>query len=872
MAIGFARVKYITAGNGGSVVAASAYNARSERTSTATGVTRSYANKSADLVHNEVILPAGAPDRFRDGEVMWNAAEQAEMVGGTRPGRPRKIRERAQFARGMILALPKELSPAEMTALTREFVRQQFTRHNLAVEFAIHKPHTGDVNWHAHLLISSRHVGPDGFGLKARDLDPSIATVRGRPRVVEQDHWELVWRDFQNSYFREHGYDFTVDPFKAEPSVHLGPGARVQDSELAAVNDNIEAQTRADLLDPAKLLERVTYHNAVFTEDDIVRLLDRYGYDTAEINAITADALSHSTVIPLYSQAGAETPYYTLTDIRAQETAVLRNSDKIAKHRFTIKDRTLNAVTARYTLNDEQKNALRHATRSNGFAVIEGRAGTGKSHQMNAIRETYERDGYDVIGLGPTNVVAADIRAAGFRTGRTVALEMTLQAHDRTSWDRNTVVMIDEAAMLDTKSLESVTDAAAKSGAKLILIGDSRQFESVAYGGMMRHLIARHSSAELEQIERQQSDWQRTASIQLSKGEIRPAIDAYAKRGFVTWSADLDAATTHLIDQYAKDSKAAPSINRFVYASTNRQVNTLNERIRAMRVARGDIEQGHTFETKRGRIDVAAGDRIQLYENDRAIGLYNGTFGTVKRIRGKWITVEFDDRSKVQFNAETFTGWGHGYAGTTYRGQGRTNMQVYALYDSKIGWNVRTAYVGLTRHRSTVRLYVPKTHARDLNQLIDRLAIDYARGASVTYKTLEDTQRHRVTAPNQVRTQQPTLADPNTDLRSDPITALHATRILRLLQRHDPTNAMIPKITASTLPSIEHALRGRLPHGKDRIQAFASLKALRDATAHLTQPSKPQNNQPERTETDKTRDNPRPQPYSRDRKEPDRDR
>ena len=56
--------------------------------------------------------------------------------------------------------------------------------------------------------------------------------------------------------------------------------------------------------------------------------------------------------------------------------------------------------------------------RPEGLAIIDGQAGTGKSFTMAAIREAYEEAGYRVIGLGPTNAVAQDMRGDGFRPRR----------------------------------------------------------------------------------------------------------------------------------------------------------------------------------------------------------------------------------------------------------------------------------------------------------------------------------------------------------------------------------------------------------------------------------------------------------------------
>jgi hypothetical protein len=59
------------------------------------------------------------------------------------------------------------------------------------------------------------------------------------------------------------------------------------------------------------------------------------------------------------------------------------------------------------------------------------------------------RAGRRVVGLAPTNTVAQDLRAAGFTNAGTVHAELFRLKKGRTSWDRRTALIIDEAAMLD---------------------------------------------------------------------------------------------------------------------------------------------------------------------------------------------------------------------------------------------------------------------------------------------------------------------------------------------------------------------------------------------------------------------------------------
>ena len=149
--------------------------------------------------------------------------------------------------------------------------------------------------------------------------------------------------------------------------------------------------------------------------------------------------------------------------------------------------------------------------------------------------------------------------------------------------------------------------------------------------------------------------------------------------------------------------------------------------------------EDHSFETKHGRADFAARDRIQFTGTDKGKGLTNGAAGTIERIEGDKIAVLLDgrDAARVEFDAKEFQDFRHGYAGTIYKGQGRTLDQTY-LYHSE-HWRSAASYVGLTRHRDETALFVARDTADDVKQLARQMArVDDRRAASRFHTQGED--------------------------------------------------------------------------------------------------------------------------------------
>ena len=327
-----------------------------------------------------------------------------------------------------------------------------------------------------------------------------------------------------------------------------------------------------------------------------------------------------------------------------------------------------------------------------------------------------------MVGLGPTNVVARSLAADGFETAMTAHLALIHLNNGRDRWGPRTVVIVDEAAMLDTDILDRVMRAADRAGARLLLVGDDRQLQSVQRGGLFAPVAALAGSMELRRVQRQKTPWQRAASEAFAAGDIAAAVGAYADHGCLAWAETLDESRAALVAAWAAASARDPDASRFIYASTNAEVRRLNAEARAIRVERGEIGAGLAFRTARGEVDAAAGDRIQFHDTDRHAGIFNGILGTIVSCTEEEIEVRTDGGALVSFDPERFEGWALGYAGTVYRGQGKTQTEVFALYDHAFAWSPSTSYVALTRQTERVALHVPEELAAARTALIRQMS------------------------------------------------------------------------------------------------------------------------------------------------------
>lgn len=192
--------------DGRSAVAAAAYRAAEKFTDARTGLTHDFtAKKGVDF--SAVLLPADAPAEYADRGTLWGAVEKVER------------RKDAQVAREINFALPVELSHDEKIALAREFVQAVFVDAGMVADLCLHD--LNSPNPHAHVMLSTRHVSPDGFGKKN-------TAWNSREQLCE---WREQWATHANAALERAGHAERIDHrtlleqgiTDREPTVHLGP-------------------------------------------------------------------------------------------------------------------------------------------------------------------------------------------------------------------------------------------------------------------------------------------------------------------------------------------------------------------------------------------------------------------------------------------------------------------------------------------------------------------------------------------------------------------------------------------------------------------------------------------------------------------------
>jgi hypothetical protein len=391
-------------------------------------------------------------------------------------------------------------------------------------------------------------------------------------------------------------------------------------------------------------------------------------------------------------------------------------------------------------LSGEQADALAHITDGRDLGIVVGHAGTGKSAMLGVAREAWEAAGYEVRGAALSGIAAENLESGSGITSRTIASMEHGWEQGRDLLTSRDVLVIDEAGMVGTRQLERVLSHAADASAKVVLVGDPQQLQAIEAGAAFRSIHERHGGAEIGEVRRQREDWQRDATRDLATGKTGNALDAYRSHGMVHEAQMREQARGDLIDRWDRDRQASPDRIRIILTHTNDEVRALNEVARERMRAAGDLGDEVHVAVERGARNFASGDRVMFLQNERGLGVKNGTLGTVEQVSAQSISVQTDDGRSVRFDLKDYNRIDHGYAATIHKAQGMTVDRAHVL--ATPGMDAHSSYVALSRHRDGMDLHYGRDDFEGHDRLARTLSRDRAKDMASDYEQADPVQSY----------------------------------------------------------------------------------------------------------------------------------
>jgi hypothetical protein len=350
-------------------------------------------------------------------------------------------------------------------------------------------------------------------------------------------------------------------------------------------------------------------------------------------------------------------------------------------------------------------------------------AGAGKTTAMRAVTMAWTEDGGRVIGLAPSAAAAAVLgEQTGIRADTLAKLTWSLDHGDLPDWaaavGSSTLVIIDEAGMADTLSLDTAVQFAINRGASVRLVGDDQQLAAIGAGGVLRDIQHSHGALRLTELHRFTDADEAAASLLLRDGKPE-ALKFYLDHGRVH-VGDIATTTEDAFSAWVSDR--AEGLDAIMIAPTRELVAQLN---------RGARE--HRLDHSTATVEVAladgnqasVGDVIITRSNDRRLRLSatdwvkNGDRWTITQVAKNGDLTVRHNRSHLTARLPSDyvrDSTGLGYATTIHAAQGVSADTMHGLLTGQE--SRQQLYTMLTRGRRTNHLYLQVVGDGDPHSLI----------------------------------------------------------------------------------------------------------------------------------------------------------
>jgi len=310
-----------------------------------------------------------------------------------------------------------------------------------------------------------------------------------------------------------------------------------------------------------------------------------------------------------------------------------------------------------FALSGEQAAVVgRLVTSDRMIDAVLGPPGTGKTTLMRAARTAWEAEGYTVAGATTAAVAAQNLQLESGIDSRTVAQwvreigvgdaaraalaggtitdpELLAQAQRDAALPGLAgvdVLVLDEANLTDDRDRAALYTAAARSGTKLVEVGDPKQLRGVGCGSLFARVHQLVGGMELTENRRQASEDERAAIAAWRDGRYAHALSSWAGRGRLVATETGEQAVTAMVASWMAQRAGAPDAHAemrgvVMLAAANDTVERLNDAAQAVRAATGELGPEHVYEVKAGRsLRLRRGDHVLVRLNDRAQRMHEG--------------------------------------------------------------------------------------------------------------------------------------------------------------------------------------------------------------------------------------------------------
>jgi conjugative relaxase-like TrwC/TraI family protein len=483
-----------------------------------------------------------------------------------------------------------------------------------------------------------------------------------------------------------------------------------------------------------EFLQKLTSNNSTFSKNDVWREA-----------AVAAQGVTDRHGAANYAQEFLSTKSPDVLRLQHKENGAIRYTSRemfdlergMIADASALRDRTTHQIDSSkvdgaidafqkrkgFDLSPDQVAAIHAATTGGDFVTIQGWAGAGKSTGAEAAADAWRSQGFRVRGLAMEGIAAEGLAGANIESTTIASAMMKNQGwtddkgRQRPPADpftKNDVLLVDEAGKVDSRTMAKLTAAAIDAGAKVVVVGDTKQKQPIGAGGAFNAQQKEYggADAELTNVQRQKEQWGRDMTTAARNGKATEALGYLHERDALHISDSRAGAFQSTVDKWRENYSHARLGSSCMLANTNADVKTLNDAAREQ-LKRDGVLGGHGVETEIENREGSSLGKREFLEGDRVVfgrsakistgaKVVNGQTGTIESINmdndgQQHFSIRRDGTGDlVNVPTSEYKALNYGYALTTDKAQGLTADHVSILAGGRMQ-DLHATYVQLSR-------------------------------------------------------------------------------------------------------------------------------------------------------------------------------
>lgn len=330
-------------------------------------------------------------------------------------------------------------------------------------------------------------------------------------------------------------------------------------------------------VDHQELLDELTASSSVITRQQMLRAIctKAMGHWSAKECLQELERLVKSPLLVHLGATDTLTQIYTSRSMLVLESDISTrvdegkastrhriSSDKIERAFLQLSEELTKKIGTRVDLREQHDAALHVCHQTGTHSFVEGWAGAGKTTMLKAIGRLYKEEGFSLVGTALSASAALNLeREAGIKSSTLAGLLIAIEQGTMKLSDRS-IVVLDEAGLVDSRSWSLLQKHVDASGAKLVAIGDPKQLQPIEAGGIFKSLCERHGAAKISKIQRQKTDFAPLLKYLTSPGSrgVPPIMKEQAQ---ALWDAPEDARLRALEAMAKESTQVARALSRW---------------------------------------------------------------------------------------------------------------------------------------------------------------------------------------------------------------------------------------------------------------------------------------------------------------------